>query len=290
MAAKLATKSQKTSVLSLECQLAQVQIRRFLNGDNIPEELLKELENHLKHCSDCLAVAKGEKAAVEAHMIATPSAAVAERQSRPLTGVLDVFKQPKTLLLSVALAVVLIVMSTVLRDPTKLLGTKAIGSFAGTVSEEVKPGDKASEPSDKVKESGDDPTDADHPGPSEPDKKASVAQNATGDQTASPAEAAVAAARDAAKQDTPAPESTAKEPSKPVTSVPGATGHPTLGKRPILEANEGSGKPKPPAVHGSTRRRTSTTRRSTTTKRPAKSGSKSTKSTGKPAEIHVYKD
>ena len=257
MIPKLAQKSNRATVLSLECQLAQVQIKRFLNGDNIPEELLKDLETHLLHCEDCLAVAKGQKSAVESHMVATPSAAVTARQSKPASNILDVFKQPKTLLLSVALAAVLIAMSTIMRDPTKLFGTKAIANL---------PAAESTSGTDETSSNGDEKPDAAKSDPetatkTEPPKAAEAeATKSAPDETTKatepptppgPAAAAIEAARDATQ-------------SAPTSTATGATGKPTLTKQPIIEANEKSSAPK-----ATTQKATKPAARRTTRTKPA---------------------
>ena len=257
---KLAIKSSKAAVVSLECQLAQVQIKRFLNGDNIPEDLLKDLEQHLLSCSDCLAVAKGERDAIEAHMVATPAEAAQIRQKAPASNVLDVFKQPKTLALSVGLGVVLILMSTIMRDPTKLLGAKAINAHPETAKvetetkgeEESKPtGEKATEKTaehgdEKAPDKATDPktgqeakptdehaatapaTDVKQPETKPTDTPHTTTAPAGQSTPPGPASAALKAAQEAAKKSTPKPD---------------ATGKPTLGAHPIVEVTEGNAKP-----------------------------------------------
>ncbi|MBS1707977.1 MAG: hypothetical protein JSS65_04565 [Armatimonadetes bacterium] len=280
MIPKLAVKPSKATVVSLECQLAQVQMKRFLNGDNIPEELLKELEAHLRACPDCLAIAKGEKQAVEAHMVATPAEAAAIRQKMPATSALDVLKQPKTLMLSIGLAVVLIVMSTVLRDPTKLLGAKASTTVAATEEksksedepkaestkaheEEPKTTDtKASEPEKKEPETNTKPATEAAVKPEPPkttDSTKPKDEQPTGHSTPpGPAASAVQAAREAVKPTTPAPKTT--EPPK------AATTQPKLNTQPIVEAKEGGAKPSGATKAPAKRPAAKTTRRKPATK------------------------
>jgi len=275
-------------VMSLECQLAQVQIKRFLNGDNIPEDLLKDLEQHLVSCSDCLAVAKGERAAVESHMVATPGDVVQIRQKAPATSVFDVFKQPKTLLLSAGLGVVLILMSTIMRDPTKFLGGKAIAAHPAATKEEPTSEEPTSdkkadekktedvkkpvEPETKPTESAAAPTKPEEH-QAEPPKTSTTTQphdEQAGHSTPpGPAAAAVRAAQEAAKKSSP--------------SVPG---QPTLSTHPILEVKEGNAtppksaaKPKAPAPQRTTARRT--------TPRPKPATKSKPKSTG---GVKIYKD
>lgn len=279
---KLAIKSTKAAVMSLECQLAQVQIKRFLNGDNIPEDLLKDLEQHLVSCSDCLAVAKGERAAVESHMVATPGEVVQIRQKAPATSVFDVFKQPKTLLLSAALGVVLILMSTIMRDPTKFLGGKAIAAHPAATKEEPtseeptsdkKADEKTTEDVKKPVEPETKPTESAAPTKpeehqAEPPKTSTTTQphdEQAGHSTPpGPAAAAVKAAQEAAKKNSP--------------SMPGK---PTLSNNPILEVTEGKATPAKPAATAAKTpapKRT-TTRRTTTRPKPKSEGG-----------VTIYKD
>ncbi len=153
-------------VASIECQIAQAQLRRYLTGEDMPTGVVNELETHLRNCPDCMSAAqtlreslKGvlqskitgkplpqpvaqPKPQVRTQFLQQPEpqpvtqAVVQEREARPA----DVFDQPdsdfkhkapkkrsntKTLLYSVGLAVILVLMSTVFKDPTALFGPKA---------------------------------------------------------------------------------------------------------------------------------------------------------------------
>lgn len=112
-------------VQNIECQLAQVQLKRYLNGEELPAELLTDLETHLEECRDCREAAK--QRSVAAPKSAPKLDLKALVSPRPATAAVDrpSLKNSKTILLSAGLAVVLIAMSTILRDPTKFLGAKA---------------------------------------------------------------------------------------------------------------------------------------------------------------------
>lgn len=49
---------------SVECHLARVQLRRILAGEELPDELMLDLEQHLKTCAECMAEARQQKAAL----------------------------------------------------------------------------------------------------------------------------------------------------------------------------------------------------------------------------------
>lgn len=153
------------AVQNIECQIATVLMKRFLDGDNLPQNLLDDLEKHLKVCPTCQAVLNNESADIEEVLdkvtepkgvsawvgklagqpvtaggfaTAGPGAALMQAsyrtQTAPAPG-MAVFKNPKVLILSIALAVVLIAMSTLLKNPTQLLGSKA---SAGNIYTEPK--------------------------------------------------------------------------------------------------------------------------------------------------------
>lgn len=144
------------SVQTIECQISTVLMKRFLDGDDLPQELLDGLEQHLKACPACREIVNNERVTIEeildgpaeptgvaafikkfsgkktagGFVTTHPTEALvhAAQTSRTAPPGLAVFKNPKVLMLSSALAVTLIAMSTVLKDPTKLLGQKASDS------------------------------------------------------------------------------------------------------------------------------------------------------------------
>lgn len=163
-------------VQTIECHIATVLMKRFLDGDDLPEELLSDLEKHVQACPSCQATLNNEKATIEevldgpkkkgvlgavAGLVGKKSeskapekpvyaqTALVEASRKSLQSVPQgsaAFKNPKVLMLSGGLAIVLVLMSTVLRDPTALLGKKAAAGLATTV-ETDKPSDK---PEDKT--------------------------------------------------------------------------------------------------------------------------------------------
>lgn len=141
------------SVPRVECHLARAQLKRYIAGATLPDEILAELERHLHACPDCLAEAQRMK---EALMAGRPLDApapqsplkmvtqLAQAFTAKLPGSVQVapadeglINRPGTplftesrvnlriLATSGALALTLIAMSTILRDPTRLLGPKA---------------------------------------------------------------------------------------------------------------------------------------------------------------------
>ena len=148
-------------VANIECQIAQAQLRRYLTGEEMPNSIVNDLETHLRHCPDCMAAAqtlreslKGvlqakitgkpvpsvelPKATLRASVTEVredeaPAKAVVQAPADILDAPDSQFKpkrtvsksQVRTLLYSSALAAILILMSTVFKDPTKLFGPRA---------------------------------------------------------------------------------------------------------------------------------------------------------------------
>lgn len=149
---------------SLECGLTQSQIKRILRGEELPAPLMSDVEQHLRACDECqnfLDATKLELAAqiasrTQAKPEAKKPAAVPTQPKRkkPTKAAAEAYQSPappaglkngKTLALSIGLAAVLILMSTVLRDPTKLFGPKAISTSLGEKALKV------SEPKEVIK-------------------------------------------------------------------------------------------------------------------------------------------
>lgn len=100
---------------SLDCHLTQALVQRFMKGDELSDDLLTDVEKHLAVCAECMAVANGTSKPMSQRSEPNPMVSQA----------LAVIQQPKHLLMLGALAVVLVLMGTVLRNPTALLGPKA---------------------------------------------------------------------------------------------------------------------------------------------------------------------
>ena len=154
-------------VKNIECQIAQAQLRRYLTGEEMPNAIVGDLETHLKLCPECMDAAqtlreslrgalsskitgkpepqqpKPERKAI-AQAVATGMAAVQTQVQTPadLLSAPDSDFKPakpkrkssntKTLFYSGALALVLILMSTIFKDPTALFGPRAYDSHKDT--------------------------------------------------------------------------------------------------------------------------------------------------------------
>ncbi len=133
---------------NLEHAMAEALLKRYLAGEALDEALLDDLERALRTSPELLAEAQrisgktlaSEPAAktgvldrVKALVTApfapkekAPAAFLSKPGSDPLAPSLgDVLRTPRNLALSAALAVVLILMSTAMRNPTAVLGARA---------------------------------------------------------------------------------------------------------------------------------------------------------------------
>lgn len=149
-------------VQNIECHLAQVQLKRYLAGDEMPDELLADLVGHIKRCKECTQAAEQHKESLAdmlnchaarpagdglmAKIAAGGKALVTPRD--PSGERSPLIQSPKTLILSGALALTLIVMSTVMRDPTALFGPRAseVQQDTPPTSEAEPKAEKADEP------------------------------------------------------------------------------------------------------------------------------------------------
>lgn len=152
------------SLKSLECKLAQGQLSRFLSGEGISTEMIRQLEGHIEECEDCRTLIAERKRALEQVVVsaravveveveddeeivvdkATPKATAKNARTprfdlltRKLTErAADSKGFKKPVVLSSALAVLLVAMSYIAKDPTSLLGKK-LGAEASMVSAPV---------------------------------------------------------------------------------------------------------------------------------------------------------
>lgn len=153
-------------VQELECQIAQAQMGRYLSGEEMPTDMLEELEGHIAGCDRCREVLQVRRQSLEMLLLEpTPNveappqpkrskksvkAAVsvpeethvpAAFSGKPTQIVPDINlggeerretptdflrKNAKTLAYSGLLALVLVVMSFFLREPTKLFGERVL--------------------------------------------------------------------------------------------------------------------------------------------------------------------
>ncbi len=235
-------------VQNIECQISTVLMKRFLDGENLPPELLAELEQHLRVCPECQSIVNGEGPSLEEVLdapkgkpgrsgifgktqtpggftTASPSEALMQASVRTHSAPpgLAVFRNPRVLFLSGALAIVLIAMSTILRNPQNLLGPKAASLYsesgAGPISEsEPEPSATIEEDSSVEPETPVEPADL-HTQPTDP-----IAPESTPEVTS--------------------PTPTKTEPTQLVDD-PRVPGKPTLDQSDLIVATSGGKEPAP---------------------------------------------
>ncbi|MEJ5170397.1 MAG: zf-HC2 domain-containing protein [Fimbriimonadales bacterium] len=137
-------------VQNVECQIARLQIGRFLKGEVLPPDMMAQLEAHIGRCPECREELAGRKAELLAMATGRRSDETTPASSKPRTPretkpkATPRKKEPseaprkaavatppaaaafpwKTLGYSLALAGVLLAMSFVAKDPTALLGPR----------------------------------------------------------------------------------------------------------------------------------------------------------------------
>ena len=110
------------SVKKLECQLAQAQLGRYLVGDAISPEALVQLEKHFEVCGECQHEIKSRKQRLEGEDSLPVQAVV---QPAGSTQALEQKKlKLKPLILSSALALTLVAMSYLSKNPASVFGNK----------------------------------------------------------------------------------------------------------------------------------------------------------------------
>ncbi len=243
-------------VQNIECQLAQVQLKRYLAGESIADELLADLERHLEECGGCRSAAKVMRAAAGATASTPAESSPEEATAKPKFSLGSLIKKPsasavvrpvgekkdnrKTLILSASLAVVLILMSTVLKDPTKLFGAKAADTVAKT-EQDTPPTEPPTENIETIK-------DETKTGEAEPEDLAGAAFSAAGleatedepeptvEETAPP----VVNNEESKPKTETTKESTGTASSKPTQTESGLNipGRPTLQDQPVVEVGK----------------------------------------------------
>lgn len=146
---------------SLECELARVQMKRYLGGEELPPKLMEELEQHVRACASCSHYLDSQKLKLAAKLsgakqekVKPAPVPVGPKDSAVFTKPKQAWLTPKTLGLAAALALVLFAMSAVAKDPTLLFGPKAstVRPLASSSSQEGE-----EEPSPHVKGEDDEP-------------------------------------------------------------------------------------------------------------------------------------
>lgn len=151
-------------VQNVECQIARLQIGRFLKGEVFPPDMMAQLEAHIGRCPDCRAELAGRKAELQAlangrKETATEAAPTASPTSERPAQARPSAPRPKSeaprkaavatppaaapfpwkaLAYSLALAGVLVAMSFVAKDPTALFGPR-LGSPTPASADEAAP-------------------------------------------------------------------------------------------------------------------------------------------------------
>lgn len=135
---------------NFECQLAKAQLARYLKGGAISDEALEALEAHLAECEDCqveILKHRAEAAAQRPAQTAPQQAVVKSRPDEPpaqepesetsskrskfnlrdalLSKIQTLPTNVRPIVLSSALALVLVLMSWIANDPTKVFGPRA---------------------------------------------------------------------------------------------------------------------------------------------------------------------
>jgi hypothetical protein len=117
---------------SLECELARVQMKRYLGGEELPPQLMEELEQHVHACASCSHYLDAQRLKLAAKLsggkpkqVKEPKAPTGPKDTDVFTKPKQVWLTPKTMGLAAALALVLFAMSAVAKDPTLLFGPKA---------------------------------------------------------------------------------------------------------------------------------------------------------------------
>lgn len=132
------------SLKSLECKLAQGQLSRYLSGEGMSAEMIRQLEGHFGECDDCRELILSRRRTLEDVIVAAravvevevPEAEEPEEAVVPSTPKRNLFRKP--VILSSALAVILVAMSYVAKDPTALFGRRLIETVPASSGSETK--------------------------------------------------------------------------------------------------------------------------------------------------------
>lgn len=125
---------------TLECQLAQAQLGRYISGEMMSDEAASQLEKHIAACESCRQEARLRKQALQA---ATPTAVVQVETANPnkkatrINLLESVAKKPglvKPIVLSSLLVAVLYAMTLFAKDPSRLFGPRLDSSLAASTT------------------------------------------------------------------------------------------------------------------------------------------------------------
>ncbi len=137
---------------NLECQIAQAQMGRYLGGEGLSSEAISQLETHVRACTDCKAAIQERRRALES-VLALPLTedipalkvsrsvnikpasmkwvdAIRREPSEPATPEARKKARWRTPAYAGGLVVVLVAMSMLSKEPTKVFGNRAIDTVA----------------------------------------------------------------------------------------------------------------------------------------------------------------
>lgn len=107
-------------------------MKRYLGGEELPPQLMEELEQHVHACASCSHYLDAQRLKLAAKLsggkvkqVKEPKAPTGPKDSDVFTKPRQPWLTPKTMGLAAALALVLFAMSAVAKDPTLLFGPKA---------------------------------------------------------------------------------------------------------------------------------------------------------------------
>lgn len=141
------------AVQNIECKLVQAQLNMIVAGEKFPRDVLEDVDDHLRVCADCRESLEAKKNALRRRVelaapetvptkvgapnvnlgggipaAYAPTHAVAQiEDDEPVSE--KTIKQWKPVIYSVGLALILVAMSWIARDPTRLFGERASTDF-----------------------------------------------------------------------------------------------------------------------------------------------------------------
>ncbi len=127
-------------VQNIECRIAQAQMGRYLGGLGLSDEAVSQLDSHIRSCNECSSALRTRRVELEA-LIALPKEEfpaleeiIHQTPAKPrlvdaLRAIVTTEEKPKPnakpIAYSAALTILLVAMSFVAKDPTRLFGDRA---------------------------------------------------------------------------------------------------------------------------------------------------------------------
>lgn len=141
---------------NLECKIAQAQMGRYLGGEGLSNEAVADLEGHIKACPACKEAIQARRRALESVLALPtieefPALKVSRPEIKPagMPWVDAIRRAPaakadseptkrnwRTPAMAAGLVVVLVAMSTMAKEPTRIFGDRALANNAALVSRE----------------------------------------------------------------------------------------------------------------------------------------------------------